>query len=335
MQCTNNLKQLGLAVHTHADANQGYLPAGARDWNFLTWVYFVLPYIEQQSRYNQMSIQYHGPYGAPAGGGVGGSDWTFDANDPSEGGRYDRQQNIRPMTNEISAYTCPSSAKNEFIVNSNKWQKINYVACGGQTAIGSNINVNGWVDDYWALQGQGGDASDTLKQFGALFGITLLPANSGGKPAEQHRSDSINSPRFGQLNLSVASDGLSNTLLYSEMISAEGMGNNGASTSMSDFRGGVYRGDNAFFTAYYEPNTHRADEMMSANYCNNIARFQPCLADTSNRGYREIRLSARSKHTGGVNAGLGDGSVTFVSDTINRTIWRAAATARGGESKSL
>ena len=60
MQCTNNLKQLGLACHTHADANRGKLPAGARDWNFLTWVYFVLPYIEQTARYEQMAIAYCG-----------------------------------------------------------------------------------------------------------------------------------------------------------------------------------------------------------------------------------------------------------------------------------
>ena len=32
-------------------------------------------------------------------------------------------------------------------------------------------------------------------------------------------------------------------------------------------------------------------------------------------------LSARSFHPGGVNAGLGDGSVRFVSDTVNRTTW--------------
>ncbi len=36
MKCTNNLKQIILACHDHVDSIQGYLPIGARDWNFST-----------------------------------------------------------------------------------------------------------------------------------------------------------------------------------------------------------------------------------------------------------------------------------------------------------
>ncbi|MDR1491740.1 MAG: DUF1559 domain-containing protein [Planctomycetaceae bacterium] len=43
---------------------------------------------------------------------------------------------------------------------------------------------------------------------------------------------------------------------------------------------------------------------------------------------------ARSGHTGGVNAGRADGSVSFVSDTIDVNVWRAAATISGGEVKT-
>ena len=123
--------------------------------------------------------------------------------------------------------------------------------------------------------------------------------------------------------------------MFSEMKSTQGMGSNGASTAFSDFRGGAYRGDNAFFTTYYQPNTRRADETMTASYCHNIPVLQPCVGETSTRSYYEVRLSARGNHTGGVNAALGDGSVQFVSDTIAINVWRAAGTARGGESVSL
>jgi prepilin-type N-terminal cleavage/methylation domain-containing protein/prepilin-type processing-associated H-X9-DG protein len=41
--------------------------------------------------------------------------------------------------------------------------------------------------------------------------------------------------------------------------------------------------------------------------------------------------AARSLHGGGVNLALCDGSVRFVADTIDLTIWRALATRAGGE----
>lgn len=40
---------------------------------------------------------------------------------------------------------------------------------------------------------------------------------------------------------------------------------------------------------------------------------------------------ARSEHTGGVQVTLCDGSVTFISDNINLSTWRALTTRRGGE----
>jgi hypothetical protein len=330
MQCANNLKQLGLAAHNHVDSHQERLPCGARDWNFLTWAYFILPYIEQQARYDRMAIQYSGNNNPPRS-----SDFDM-ADHSAEGGRYDRLQNRTPMREVISVYTCPSSPRNEFIVGANRWPKINYLACGGQTAIGYGANSDGLAEDYWALHGQGGDAADTIPQRGALFSWGRLPALPSGVSAEQHRYDTFNKSGFAQQNISSATDGLSNTLLFSEMIATEGMGSNGASTSYGDFRGGVYRGDAAFFTTYYEPNTRQPDEMMSAAYCNNQPAIgQPCVLQTGTRGGYEIRLSARSQHVGGVNSTLGDGSVRFTGDTVLRSVWRAMGTTKGGESVAL
>ena len=59
MSCTNNLKQIGLALHAYHDAHrlfpQGYInqPALHEAWG---WTVFVLPYLEQCSLYNRLDV---------------------------------------------------------------------------------------------------------------------------------------------------------------------------------------------------------------------------------------------------------------------------------------
>jgi prepilin-type processing-associated H-X9-DG protein len=44
-----------------------------------------------------------------------------------------------------------------------------------------------------------------------------------------------------------------------------------------------------------------------------------------------IATTANSQHTNGVNLALCDGSVRFVSNTVNLTTWRALGSVNGGE----
>jgi prepilin-type processing-associated H-X9-DG protein len=41
--------------------------------------------------------------------------------------------------------------------------------------------------------------------------------------------------------------------------------------------------------------------------------------------------AARSRHPGGVDAAMCDGSVRFVKNTVNLSTWRALSTTRGAE----
>jgi len=52
IKCSNNLKQMGLAVHAYHDANQAIVPSEIAD-NFTTWAALILPYIEQANLYAQ------------------------------------------------------------------------------------------------------------------------------------------------------------------------------------------------------------------------------------------------------------------------------------------
>jgi prepilin-type N-terminal cleavage/methylation domain-containing protein/prepilin-type processing-associated H-X9-DG protein len=53
-QCTNNLKQIGLALHNYHDANK-MLPPGRDNENFSTHAY-LLPFLEQNDLYNSINF---------------------------------------------------------------------------------------------------------------------------------------------------------------------------------------------------------------------------------------------------------------------------------------
>jgi prepilin-type N-terminal cleavage/methylation domain-containing protein len=57
VQCSNNLHQLGLAIHSYADANGGQLPYSHRNVHpYSGWVTLLLPYLEQDNLYRQYNF---------------------------------------------------------------------------------------------------------------------------------------------------------------------------------------------------------------------------------------------------------------------------------------
>src|SRR6056297_3242731 len=69
MQCSNNLKQMGLALHNHHDAHEAF-PMGVTPWhrNGYNWKFKILPYLEQRLDQADMRIG-QGAYFAPDWGG--------------------------------------------------------------------------------------------------------------------------------------------------------------------------------------------------------------------------------------------------------------------------
>ena len=55
MQCANNLKQIGLAVHNH-DTTTGKLPPSVLSEHKATWAVIILPYAEQQELFDQWDL---------------------------------------------------------------------------------------------------------------------------------------------------------------------------------------------------------------------------------------------------------------------------------------
>lgn len=266
MQCSNNLKQIGLAMHNYHDVYRA-LPIGTngyvanRGWgngrDGWSWVARILPQIEQNSIYDQLDRLTGAINGSPTAGG-----------------------DLR--TGHLSAMTCPSESEDFEEVGIANWQSPlhNYVACFGNT------------------------------RFDA--------ANHGGVTGQKGLFEIDRSAAFRD-----CTDGLSNTLLLSEIITPEEVNIWG-----SIGRTAVSQG--AGFTTFNTPNSASND---ISNRCyTRLSGSMPVLCtDVGDDDWRQNVYAPRSWHPGGVMVTLGDGSTRFISETINLNTWRGRGTRNGGE----
>jgi prepilin-type N-terminal cleavage/methylation domain-containing protein/prepilin-type processing-associated H-X9-DG protein len=115
-------------------------------------------------------------------------------------------------------------------------------------------------------------------------------------------------------------DGLSNTMLLSEVIMARG-------DTDYDIRGDMMNDDRPC-TQFMTLNTPNTGTDVSP-YCNGTT--YPANPPCTNAGSQFSHKAARSRHLGGVNILLGDGSVRFLRNAIDLATWRALGTMNGGE----
>ena len=266
MQCTNNVKQIGLAMHTYHDAHKSLPPGNIHlDWmnglhdagnvpcGMWGWPLFLLPFAEQQALYSQFDFTHRAyAYG-------NGYPWTPHTSDRDPCGDVENQE----IADKVPPFLrCPSAAHGEARANSTKDYAVPSV-------------------DLAERQGTAGQGNDVNRgpQYAAFY------RNSGA-------------------GLSKITDGTSHTFISLEASSTTlpRQSRQGTDTNPFLFVNHASQGY-AMWTVngqgYYAPNDPNP---------------------------LTITRGARGFHTGGLIAGMGDGAVIFVSDTIAFGVWNGTFT---------
>lgn len=134
---------------------------------------------------------------------------------------------------------------------------------------------------------------------------------------------------YGNSNTPAAAirDGLSNTLLLSEVRIRKGKG--GGWGDAGGYWGGGQHSSFGF-SARDTPNSSVSDRVFECKTTTDPKA--PCVSVGDS--FEKIN-HARSYHTGGVNAALADGSTHFFADTIDLVVWKGLSTIAGRETVSI
>ncbi len=181
LQCSNNLKQMGLAVHNF-HSTTGYFPPSAIRDDWATWAVFLLPYVEQDNLYRLWNLQKR---------------WPEQAKNPD------------PRPHNLKIYFCPSRRSPDAVGFS-----VNDVANAPAASLGA---FPGGLGDYAC---NGGNDSTNNRARGAMTFTAATGLTPAGKTITNNFDTSpigtlITSYRL-QINIASITDGTTNTLLIGE-----------------------------------------------------------------------------------------------------------------------
>ncbi|QDT09717.1 DUF1559 domain-containing protein [Planctomycetes bacterium K23_9] len=319
MQCQNNMKQLGLAMHNHM-ATHGAFPPGNVNYdesgnrfktggwqhgqNELgwTWLPMLFPFIEQPGLWQQVNICE--------------DDRADDhTSNPCDHCEYMASNNHFGRDQLGGFISCPSAPApvTQFTDGTYGLESLakgcNYAASWGSG------NMLSW------------ESSETRGAFGTYYvhQDKIIKPGVGSTVAAGDRFQQRNGMKSRDFL-----DGLSNTIALSEIVASD-VG--GGSLPATDIRG-VWMSPAmgaSIFSTFLNPNAKEKDTLAACD--DTITGInQPYMECLQVRDTADVYAASRSHHVGGVNTLMADGSVRFVSESVdNISIWQPMGTAQNSE----
>ena len=314
-QCTNNLKQIGLGLHNYHSATNSFPPGRMSPYlgNFsggpgVCWqggiaVHMHLsPYMEGTNLFNAfnfgMSRVRQSPPSSPP----------------------DCQANLTVVSTRIQVFICPSESNDPGLPLNNYRYNMGPTICQSSAWADSGATQNPWTANCQAEMGGGrggmfrdegvtsassvrdglsNTAAFSERMLGDLDSTTISPGDSRRGPAQRDPS-------------------LTTDVMLGECIQNGQSVTNHLSDHGAGYGASVYgHVHHTMYNHLLPPNSNIID-------CNSGQSF----IDSPNES---AVMTARSYHPGGVNLLLGDGSVRFLKNSVDVTVWRALGTRAGGE----
>jgi len=326
-QCVNNMKQMGLGYHNYHSTHDT-LPwgSGPWGWNDLSGTTLLLPYIEQTPLWNSFNFN-------------DGDDTDANGVNPA---LPDTPNNRTAQTTQIAGFLCPSDTNR---------------LSGSRVASGTLGKPYGRIN-YSGNAGSSPISTFWLTPFDGIFkwvgGDEYQP---GGKTL---RSGNPQPGRGSCVGFRDITDGLSNTAMMSEKVM--GLGNSSNNLDPINPPATLYRvggntgGSNADInpsqtasggTGYYQRcmsvnklSGGRVDETpFGARWWDGYppqTRYTHVMPPNSiscamGGGATGGAYTASSRHSGGVNVLMADGSVKFIKSSVSTQAWWGLGSRSGGE----
>ncbi len=333
MQCTNNLKQLGLAVQNYHDANNA-LPAARSLLGMSSNLHdagingqyaskaagpfaaqvHLLPYVEQNAIYAEL-IAYTQTDRSPR------------LTSPWHSGSY--RTSYPALCAVVNAFLCPSDGNaTQPSTDGHDTGRCNYMSSRG--------------DSMWNNNRHPGDETSSAAKTGhrGVFHVGAFPS------------------------MAAVTDGTSNTVAWSECVSAIGDGGKTIKGNMIGGLTSMYNGNSfpgpclamkngtelsqAGISNQWRGQRWADGQVMISGFNTVLPPNSPVCSYGSDSGWGSA--TAQSFHSGGVNAAMLDGSVRFVSETIDAGdaysnavstgkspygVWGAMGSISGGETDTM
>ncbi|MEM6330459.1 MAG: DUF1559 domain-containing protein [Planctomycetota bacterium] len=295
MQCSNNLKQWGLAALMHKDS-RGYFPHGT--YNYI----------------DSTDIGTPAPYGTHDGVTQGSGPHTMN--------RRCWYHDLMPYTEEVAQ---GEALKDHFRQGLNALQfpgmtlPVDIAMCPSDPLSPKLATFTGG----WNGLPTQGFSGNYVANAGSGFLNRPVPA-ANGQPALNafQASARLNGIFFAvsEVSYNKITDGSTKTALFSEIVLVE-------DTTSHDIRGRYYNPAHGgvYFTTLNPPNSPEPDVF---NWCSQSPpENAPCV-----QSRQDMQLAARSYHAGGIaNVCRADGSVAPVSEQVDLPVYNALGSRNGEE----